>query len=448
MKIGLLPFYLELYDQVCPQHHGPAQAFAERMAEELRRRGFELLTVPLCRVRAEFQAALQMFESADCQALATLHLAYSPSLEAADLVAASPLPVVVMDTTPDAHFSGAEIMANHGIHGVQDFCNLLLRLHKPFLISAGHWQDQDFMQRLTRQLRAACLAWKITHMRIGNVGGQFAGMGDFQVPEGTFNMQIVPYSEQSEATKAEIEAERAADLATFAAVPELDPEAHRRSLRASLKLRRWLESEKLDAFTVCFPGITRSQGWETLPFLECSKAMSRGLGYAGEGDILTAAVNSCLAQVFPETSFMEMFCPDWSGNRIFTSHMGEINPALCSAKPCLHEMSYSYSDTSNPVLVTGCFKSGQALLTNLAPGPDNQFTLLAGKVEFEAPDTPSSRTNAGWFKPENSSISDFLSAYSENGGTHHLALSYKADLETLRDWSKLMKWKFVEIGKQ
>ncbi|MFA6928994.1 MAG: hypothetical protein WCT05_01610 [Lentisphaeria bacterium] len=448
MKIGLLPFYLELYDQVCPQYHDPAQRFADRMAEELRKRGFEVVSIPLCRVRAEFQAALKAMEDAGCEALATLHLAYSPSLESADLIAASPLPVVVMDTTPDALFSdanGDEIMANHGIHGVQDFCNLLLRLHKPFLISAGHWQNSDLLDRITRQLHAAGMAWKITHMRVGNAGGDFAGMGDFQIPEGTFNRIVVPWSDQAEPSAEEVEAERAADLKAFVPVPELDPEAHRRTLRASLKLRHWLEQEKLEAFTVCFPGITRSQGWETVPFLECSKAMARGLGYAGEGDILTAAVNRCLARVFPGTSFMEMFCPDWSGNRIFTSHMGEINTALCSDRPCLHEMPYRYSDTGNPVLATGCFKSGQALLTNLAPGPNNQFTLLAATVDFKAPSGGSTRKNSGWFTPHTTSIGDFLAAYSEAGGTHHLALSYDGNAGILRDWAKLMGWKFVII---
>ena len=446
MKIGLLPFYLELYDQVSPQHHDPAQRFADCIVEELRKRGFEVVSSPLCRVRSEFQAALKTIEDAGCEALATLHLAYSPSLEAADLVAACPLPVVVLDTTPAAVFTVDQTMANHGIHGVQDFCNLLLRLHKPFLISAGHWQDDSFMNRITEQLKAAGMAWKITHMRVGSAGGEFAGMGDFQVPEGTFNMSVIPWYDQPEPSAAEVEAERAIDLQAFAPVAELDPEAHRRTLRASLKLRRWLEQEKLDAFTVCFPGITRDQGWETVPFLECSKAMARGLGYAGEGDILTAAVNRCLARVFPETSFTEMFCPDWSTNRIFTSHMGEINTALCSAKPCLHEMVYRFSDTGNPVLATGCFKSGKAVLTNLAPGPDNQFTLLAADVKFIAPEGESTRRNVGWFIPQTETIGDFLAAYSRAGGTHHLALSYAGKTEILEDWANLMKWKFVRIG--
>ena len=159
----------------------------------------------------------------------------------------------------------------------------------------------------------------------------------------------------------------------------------------------------------------------------------------------TAAVTGCLASVFPETSFTEMFCPDWKSERIFTSHMGEINPAICSCKPNLHEMKYSFSDTGNPVIATGCFKAGNAVLTDLAPGPDNTFTLISAKVVYEAPDEPSPLRNHGWFRPEGGSIADFLAEYSRLGGTHHLTCCYDGDIDTVRGWAALMNWKFVQL---
>ena len=55
----------------------------------------------------------------------------------------------------------------------------------------------------------------------------------------------------------------------------------------------------------------------TLPFLEASKAMARGIGYAGEGDVLTSALVGTLLSVYPETSFTEMFCPNWKDGRYF-----------------------------------------------------------------------------------------------------------------------------------
>jgi hypothetical protein len=73
-------------------------------------------------------------------------------------------------------------------------CNLLLRSKKPFLISAGYWEDPAFLERVTRQLRSAGMAYRMTHARVGKIGGDFEGMGDFRVPDGTFNMEIVNYT--------------------------------------------------------------------------------------------------------------------------------------------------------------------------------------------------------------------------------------------------------------
>ncbi len=445
MKIGLLPFYLALYDQCRPQIADKISSFADTIAGALESRGFEVVPSPACRLKNEFADAVKFFEESGCQAIATLHLAYSPSLEAIDALAGTSLPLVVIDTTPDFIFEPPNTMPNHGIHGVQDICNLLLRRKKPFLISAGHWEKSDCLDRVARQLQSAAMAYRMTHGRVGKVGGDFEGMGDFRVPDGTFNMDIVNYTVQDEPSEAEIEAEIAADKERFVFDETVNEDNLRRTVSASLKIRKWVEKENLHAFTIAFPGITRADGWATVPFLEASKAMARGIGYAGEGDTLTALVTRCLAEVFPETSFTEMFCPDWKYNRIFTSHMGEINPDICSEKVLIHEREYTFSDTGNPVIATGIFKAGKAVLTDLAPGPDGTFTLVAAEVEYSVPSPGTTRINTGWFTPKGGDIARFLEDYSKAGGTHHLSCSYNASISIIRDWAVLMNWKFVEI---
>ena len=445
MKIGLLPFYLALYDQVAPATGTTLRPFADTIAGELSKRGFEVVQSPACCVKKEFAEAVKLFESSGCHAIATLHLAYSPSLESIDTLAGTDLPIVVIDTTMDHEFSAPSgIMNNHGIHGVQDFCNLLLRHKKPFLISAGHWQYSDVLDRAADQLKSAFMAWKLYHSKVGKVGGDFDGMGDFRVPEGTFNMQIAEYTACGEVPAEEINSEMALDREHFEWDNALNEDVLAITLKTSLKIRKWVENEKLDAFTIAFPGINRSENWETVPFLECSKAMARGIGYAGEGDVLTAAVTGVLAKVFPETSFTEMFCPDWKNNRIFTSHMGEINPAICANKPYLHEMPYSFSDTGNPVIATGCFKAGKAVLVNLAPGADGKFTLIAAEVTYGVPSEYPKTSNCGWFTPDKSNIADFLENYSKAGGTHHLTCCYNANISMIRDWAHLLNFKFTE----
>ena len=130
-KIGLLPLYIELYDKAVPEARGRIDAFYETICGEMERRGVEVLRAPVCRLKNEFAAAVGSFEKAGAEAIVTLHLAYSPSLESAETLAKTSLPIIVLDTTPTYEYSPGqdptELMFNHGIHGVQDMCNVLIR---------------------------------------------------------------------------------------------------------------------------------------------------------------------------------------------------------------------------------------------------------------------------------------------------------------------------------
>ena len=136
VKVGLLPLYLELYDKTSPQNRKDVEVFAGDIAARLESRGLQVTAAPVCRLKEEFTLAGRLFEEKDVAAVITLHLAYSPSLESADMLAGLKVPVLVLDTTPDFCFlpDGRAITSNHGIHGVQDMCNLLRRNGKSFFI--------------------------------------------------------------------------------------------------------------------------------------------------------------------------------------------------------------------------------------------------------------------------------------------------------------------------
>jgi L-arabinose isomerase len=120
------------------------------------------------------------------------------------------------------------------------------------------------------------------------------------------------------------------------------PETYERSLRASLAVQKWAAEEKLDAFSFNFLSIDRARGLDTVPFLAASKLLALGVGYGGEGDLLTAALVAALSSVYPETSFTEMFCPDWEHGTVYLSHIGELNWRLVTGKPPL-EMDYRWA---------------------------------------------------------------------------------------------------------
>jgi len=181
-----------------------------------------------------------------------------------------------------------------------------------------------------------------------------------------------------------------------------------------------------NAFSVNFQAFDRAdRPANTMPFLEIAKAMDRGIGYAGEGDVLTAALVGALARAFGAVTFTEIFCPDWAGGSLFLSHMGEINPAVAGDVPRVIAKPFFSGGSLDPAVLTCAAKPGPAVFVNLVPGPDETFSLLVAPVEVLAEDAsidPAMRNVVRtWVRPRGL-VAAFLEAYSRAGGTHHSAL--------------------------
>lgn len=57
-----------------------------------------------CRLEEEFKNAVNKFEENQVDCIVTWHAAYSPSLESIQVLANTPLPIVVLDTTETYDF--------------------------------------------------------------------------------------------------------------------------------------------------------------------------------------------------------------------------------------------------------------------------------------------------------------------------------------------------------
>ncbi len=435
-KAGLLPLYVELYDRTLPSLRGEVEPFISKVAKVLERFGIHVIVAPICCIREQTAAALKAFEAASVQAVLTLHLAYSPSLESADELCAFPKPLILLDITPDKDFGRdvdpAKLLKNHGIHGVQDLASVLHRRGKHYHVITGHLDDPGIPVAIGRLMKSAQLAAEFRNQRVLRIGPSFEGMGDFQVEEeylrDAFGISVDTISpvdlagEVLGVTEACVWDEMAADREAF----EIDaPEAvHARSVRLGLGLRQYLRQGGYDAFSLNFLAFdSPHEPVSTVPFLECCKAMARGIGYAGEGDVLTAALAGALQRTFGHTTFTEMFCADWKGDSIFLSHMGEVNPQCAPVKPVMYEKEYPFTPALNPATLACTFKPGPATLVNLAPGPDHSFNLILAPVEVLGDGTHPDLRHwiRAWIRAH-SNVGYFLRSYSMQGGTHHCAL--------------------------
>lgn len=461
-KAGLLPFYLKLYDDLLPRYRAGFDGFMARIAAALEARGIAVQTAPVCRVAGEFKATLGDFEAAGLDCIVTLHLAYSPSQEAIDAFCQTRLPIVILDTTMDAAFgvgvSPDRIMYNHGVHGVMDFASLLRRRRRAFEIVAGHDADPGTLDRTADLVRAAAAAGALRGSRVLRVGEPFAGMGDFAVAEDVLAAKLGVTVRQigldaldeaiRQVTAGAVAVEVAGDRERF--VCELTAEAHERSVRVGLGLRHMLDGGGYSGFSVNFQAFDRGdRPAGTMPFLEIAKAMGRGIGYAGEGDVLTAALVGALARAFGAVTFTEIFCADWAGETLFLSHMGEISPAVAGDRPRVIAKPFFGGGSLDPAVLTCAAKPGPAVFVNLAPGPDDRFSLIVAPVEVLAEDAtldPAMRDVVRiWVRPQGRVVG-FLEAYSRAGGTHHSALVLGDRAEAIAAFGRMSGLDVVRIG--
>ena len=450
IKIGFLPFYIKLYDDCGSGAVGRPrlEPFYERLACELEARGFEVIRNEFCRIKPEFEAAVAKFEAAGADCIVTWHAAYSPSLESIDTLAATELPIIVLDTTETYDFSPeqdpAEISFCHGIHGVMDMCSLLRQRGKGYAICAGHIEHTDVLDRVAGYARAAGAARSLKGSRAGSIGGSFDGMGDFLIDDVSllerFGVTAVyPKDGEIEAlrnsvTEAEVEAEMKENSELFYEIEPIDPEAHAETVRNCLAVRKFIENNELDAFTINFRKIGGDSGITAMPFIEACKAMARGIGYAGEGDILTASLVGALRKAYRGATFAEIFCPDWKNGSLLISHMGEYNLDLVKGKPGYKKIKFIFAEGAlDPVVSYGCYRPGKAVFINLYKGvPGLGYCLFISPIEMlDVPERAFEFKVRGWFKPS-CELPEFLEKLSLAGATHHSAIIYDATVEEMR----------------
>lgn len=446
-KIGLLPLYIKLYD-VRGTDRSPMERCLEAVLRMLESEGLDVVAAPVCCVREDFELAADQFLAEDVDAVVTLHLAYSPSLEAIDALCRLNRLVVLCDTTltydMSVRMKRTDVTPNHGIHGVMDLCNLMRRRGLPYVVEAGHYLHSDVISRVAAACRAAAVARAFRTGRIGAMGGSFAGMGDFvQTDEQmrqNFGAEVVHFTFPQDydavcVTDDEIDLELQRDKERFC-IEAKNLEAYREQTRMGLVLRKWSAIQNLTAYTVNFLGMEQRK----MPFLEISKAMSRGMGYAGEGDVLTANLVGALMQVYRDVTFTETFCPCWKNGLIMLSHMGEMNLNVAAFKPVVSDKPFTYTPAGDTVAAHGSYRAGKGVLVNLAPIGEEKYALLVSPVELLdiARKYGEYRYHIeGWMRPP-MDLETFLKRFSELGGTHHSALVYDVNAAEIACFGRVM----------
>ena len=118
IKVGFLPLYIKLYDDTSgPGYRAPMEKYMNMCINMLETQGIEVMpATQVCRIAPEFAAEVARFNEADVDAVITMHLAYSPSLESIEALMKLNAPIVVLDSTP--HYELIEAAGYEAYHRI------------------------------------------------------------------------------------------------------------------------------------------------------------------------------------------------------------------------------------------------------------------------------------------------------------------------------------------
>ena len=452
-RVGLLGLMLQLYDRY--PHIKPAMTeFAGELVSTMSPYA-DVIFPGVCNTRQLVNEAIAKFENDKVDLLMVVLLTYAPSHIALPGLCKTNLPILIFNTQKEyaiTHDSGPDVtFKNHGMHGVQDLANVLLRSDRDFHILTGHYKNEKTLNELQAWCDASRVASFMRNVRIGLMGYSMEQMGDFAVDETAFlsqmgvEVQRIPMKTVSDLASSapidEIAVQMAQDHKDFAVDANVEKYSHEASSRLEWAIRSVLKERDMHGFSAHFMAVAEDGRIETLPFLASSKLLAEGYGYGGEGDITSSAAVVMMSELAGSANFTEMFTMDFGGNAVLMSHMGEANPnfarkdmpvQLVMDDLGIADMKYP------PVLLRFSLEPGDVTLASLTTSAEGKIKLIVaeGKV-LDFPPIPTISKPHFKFAPADN-LCDFLTKFSMEGGSHHQALVYGSVADKVKKVSEIL----------
>ena len=460
--VGLLAMTLDFYETMAPTLRAEREAWVRR----------EVLPAlePLADVsfagavfrRQDVDARVADLEAEGVDALLVMLLSYSPSQIALPALSRTRLPIMVWNTQElwqvDATYDGPALTANHGVHGTQDLCNVLVRSGVGFDYVTSHVRDADATARLDDFFAAAAAVRRLRSARLGLLGYPFPGMGDFALDTthmaATLGCEwvILPIDDYigraRDADPQAVEELITEYRSTYDVADDVDDADLEATARVELALRGMVREHGLDALTYQFLAFGDDERTPTLPFVAASRLLAEGIGFGGEGDLIAAAGSTFLNWLSPPASFSEIFTIDFAGNSVLLSHMGEANVAMARRdRPvALVARPTPIVPTQHRqlVLVTS-FEPGPATLCALTLGPGSRWRFVVSAMTIADFGPLPTLSSPHCKLTPSRDVRDFLTAYASAGGPHHNAVCFGDARERLKIAARLLDADYCEV---
>jgi len=355
---------------------------------------------------------------------------------------------------------------NQSAHGDREFGFMMTRMRMNRKVVVGHWQDSESLSKINSWMRAAA-GWHdwqgAKFVRFGdNMRYVAVTEGDKVEAEMKFGYSVNTYgvgdlvTVMNKVSEKEIDALVAVYEEEYTLVDALQPggsqhQSLREAARIEIGIETFLVNGNFKGFTTTFEDL---HGLVQLPGIAAQRLMTKGYGFAGEGDWKTAALVRAMkvmgSGLKGGSSFMEdytyHFNPD--NRMVLGAHMLEICESISDAKPSCEIHPLGIGGKADPV----------RLVFNSGPGPainasivdmGNRFRLLVNEVMAVSafnplPKLPVARV---LWKPY-PNMHTGCAAWILAGGAHHTCYSQSLNADHMEDFAEMAGIEYLLIGKE
>ncbi len=224
-------------------------------------------------------------------------------------------------------------------------------------------------------------------------------------------------------------------------------DAVREQARYEIALDQFVAEHGVGAYTDTFEDL---YGMEQLPGLATQRMQGKGIGFGGEGDYKTSAMNAVMWKMAEgrtgATGFMEDYTYDMGDRYVLGAHMLEVSPSFAATKPAIEVHPLGIGGKADPARLTFDGVTGDGIAVCMTDMGD-RFRIICMNIELIKQPKPMPKLPVAqimWkIKP---SFEEGAKAWIEAGGGHHTVVSTALTAEDIKLFAKFTDTEIIVIG--